>query len=124
MYPQETRTTILEQIAEGKSLREVCRQDGMPGFRTVMEWLDAEEDFRTKYARAREAQADVLFDGMATIEDKVATGDLKPDAARVILDSQRWRAEKLKPKAYGAKVDVNHRGNVGLEVVFVAKDKA
>lgn len=124
MYPQETRETILEQIAEGKSLREVCRQDGMPGFRTVMEWLDAEEDFRTKYARAREAQADVLFDGMASIEDKVEAGELKPDAARVILDSQRWRAEKLKPKAYGAKVDVNHRGNVGLEVVFVAKDKA
>lgn len=124
MYPHSIRATILEQIAEGTSLREVCRQEGMPGFRTVMEWLDAEDDFRTKYARAREAQADVLFDGMASIEDKVEAGELKPDAARVILDSQRWRAEKLKPKSYGAKVDVNHRGNVGLEVVFVAKDKA
>lgn len=114
MYPQETRTTILEQIAEGKSLREVCRQDGMPGFRTVMEWLDAEEDFRTKYARAREAQADVLFDGMATIEDKVEAGELKPDAARVILDSRRWRAEKLKPKVYGSKADVNITGSLSI----------
>lgn len=124
MYPQETRETILEQIAEGKSLREVCRQDGMPDKATVLRWMDEDGEFATKYARAREAQADVLFDGMATIEDKVEAGELRPDAARVILDSQRWRAEKLKPKAYGAKVDVNHRGNVGLEVVFVAKDKA
>ena len=51
---------------------------------------------------------------MADIEDKVILGDLKPDAARVVLDSQRWRAEKLKPKAYGAKLDLNHAGEIGI----------
>ena len=51
---------------------------------------------------------------MATIEDKVASGDMKPDAARVILDSQRWRAEKLKPKAYGSKADVNITGSLSI----------
>jgi hypothetical protein len=87
----------------------------MPGKRTVLDWCDADEEFRTKYARAREAQADVLFEGMADIEANVLTGDLKPDAARVVLDSQRWRAEKLKPKAYGTKVDLNHTGVVKFE---------
>lgn len=112
MYPESIRQTILDRIAEGESLRRVCADEGMPAFRTVMDWLEQEEDFRTKYARARESQADVLFDGMADIETKVEAGDLKPDAARVILDSQRWRAEKLKPKVYGSKVDVNHGGGV------------
>jgi hypothetical protein len=115
MHPPETRQAILDRLAEGESLRAVCASEGMPGKSTVMEWLDADADFRTKYARAREAQADVLFEGMADIEDKVMCGELKPDAARVVLDSQRWRAEKLKPKAYGAKLDLNHSGSVKFE---------
>jgi hypothetical protein len=114
MHPPETREAILDRLAQGESLRAICRDADMPGFRTVMEWLEADADFRTKYARAREAQADVLFEGMADIEDKVILGDLKPDAARVVLDSQRWRAEKLKPKAYGAKLDLNHAGEIGI----------
>ncbi len=120
MYPPEIRQVILDRIAAGGSLRRICEQDGMPDKATVLRWMD-DAEFATKYARAREVQADVLFDGMADIESKVETGDLKPDAARVILDSQRWRAEKLKPKAYGSKVDVNHGGNVklNLEVAFV-----
>lgn len=126
MYPPEIRDSILKLIAEGNSLRSVCRRDDMPALSTVHEWLEREEDFRSKYARARESQADVLFDGMAEIESKVESGELRADAARVILDSQRWRAEKLKPKVYGSKVDLNHSGSVGvsLEVSFVGSSKA
>jgi hypothetical protein len=116
MYPPEVKQTILDRLAQGESLNAICKDEGLPAFRTVMDWLEQDGDFRTKYARAREAQADVLFDGMAAIEGKVEEGSLKPDAARVILDSQRWRAEKLKPKAYGSKVDVNHAGRVELSL--------
>lgn len=114
MHPPETRQAILDRLAEGESLRSVCASEGMPGKQTVLDWLDADADFRAKYARAREAQADVLFEGMSDIEDKVMRGDLKPDAARVVLDSQRWRAEKLKPKAYGSKVDLSLSGEIGI----------
>jgi hypothetical protein len=123
MYPEDIRQVILDRIAAGESLRRVCQSEGMPDKATVLRWL-SDSDFATKYARAREVQADVLFDGMADIEQKIEDGELKPDAARVILDSQRWRAEKLKPKAYGSKVDVNHGGSVGvsLKVSFVGNE--
>jgi hypothetical protein len=123
MYSDDIRQVILDRIAAGESLRSVCESEGMPDKATVLRWL-SDSDFATKYARAREVQADVLFDGMADIESKVETGDLRPDAARVILDSQRWRAEKLKPKAYGSKVDVNHGGQVAISatVRFVGLD--
>ena len=85
----------------------------MPGMSTVMDWLESDAEFRSKYARAREHQADLLFEGMADIEADVLTGDLKADAARVVLDSQRWRAEKLKPKVYGAKSTFEHTGPGG-----------
>lgn len=114
MYPPETRDEILKRIAEGESLRAICRDDGMPDVATVTRWLDGEPDFASKYARAREAQADVIFDGMADIESRVSMGDLRPDAARVVLESQRWRAEKLKPKVYGSKTSVEHSGSLHL----------
>ena len=115
MYPPEVRQTIVDRIANGESLRAICESEGMPGKSTVMEWLEADADFRTKYARAREAQADVMFDGMADIESDVLSGVLKPDAAKVVLWSRQWRAEKLKPKVYGAKLDLNHSGAVKFE---------
>ncbi len=118
---EELFSRILERIGNGESLRAICADKGMPDRITVQRWLGEDPELASRYARAREVQADTLFEGMADIEDKVLTGDLRPDAARVILDSQRWRAEKLKPKAYGAKVDVNHGGEVNhsLSVSFV-----
>lgn len=108
MYPPEVRQAILDRVAQGESLRSVCEADGIPAFRTVMDWLAADEDFRTKYTRAREDQADAIFDGMAEIEGSVIAGSLRPDAARVVLESRRWRAEKLKPKKYGSKIEATH----------------
>ena len=80
----------------------------MPGKQTVLDWLAAEESFRAKYARAREAQADLMFDGMADIELDVLSGELKPDAAKVVLWSRQWRAAKLRPKVYGDKIEATH----------------
>tara|TARA_R110000868_G_scaffold147948_1_gene369591 strand:+ start:208 stop:606 length:399 start_codon:yes stop_codon:yes gene_type:complete len=112
MYTQEIRDTILQQIAEGKSLREICAQDGFPDRQTVRNWNLNDAEFSARCARAREEQADTLFDEQAHIEDQVLSGDLKPDAAKVVLSSRQWRMEKLKPKSYGQKLDVNHDGRI------------
>lgn len=108
MYPPEIRQTILARIKDGESLRAICAQDGMPDRNTVSRWLEADAEFAAKYARAREDQADAIFESMADVEDGVMTGDLRPDAARVVLESRRWRAEKLKPKKYGNKIEATH----------------
>jgi len=115
MYPPETRDEILKRIADGESLRAICSDGGMPDRSTVENWLQDDADFSAKYARAREAQADGIFDGMADIEARVSVGDLRPDAARVVLESQRWRAEKLKPKVYGSKTSVEVSGSLHLK---------
>lgn len=118
MYPEHTRATICERIAAGESLRAICRDDDMPSVQSVMNWLDSEPEFCSRYARAREKQADAIFDGMAEIEDDVKSGELRPDAARVILESRRWRAEKLKPKAYGSKIEATHELGEGVTKIL------
>ena len=78
----------------------------MPDIRTVTRWLVADAAFAHKYARARMAQADVLFDRMEAVEEAVSAGTMDSHAARVVLDSMRWRASKLAPKVYGDRLDV------------------
>lgn len=45
---------------------------------------------------------------MADLEERVLSGELEPAAARVVLESQRWRAIKVAPLVYGDKVDHTH----------------
>ena len=99
--------SLLVQIEAGKSMREVCRMDGMPDHTTVIRWMRDDASLATRYARARMAQADVLFDRMEAVEEAVTAGTMDSHAARVVLDSMRWRASKLAPKVYGDRLDVS-----------------
>jgi hypothetical protein len=104
---EEIQNRFLAEIQTGRSLRQVCQDDGMPHASTVMRWMQAFPDFANKYARARTAQADTLFDRMEAVEEAVSAGTMDSHAARVVLDSMRWRASKLAPKVYGDRLDVS-----------------
>lgn len=98
---------LVAEIQTGRSLRQVCKDEGMPDFRTVQRWIVSDGQFAVRYARARMAQADTLFDRMEEVEEAVSAGTMDSHAARVVLDSMRWRASKLAPKVYGDRLDVS-----------------
>ena len=102
----EIQDRVVDAIQTGRSLRQVCSDDGMPDFRTVQRWIVSDGQFAVKYTRARVAQADTLFDRMEAVEEAVTAGTMDSHAARVVLDSMRWRASKLAPKVYGDRLDV------------------
>ena len=85
---------FLAEIQTGRSLRQVCKDDGMPHAATVMRWMQSSPDFANKYARARTAQADTLFDRMEAVEEAVSAGTMDSHAARVVLDSMRCTAHQ------------------------------
>ncbi|MBO9099454.1 MULTISPECIES: terminase small subunit-like protein [unclassified Rhizobium] len=133
VYTIELTDVICERIANGESLKGICEDDAMPGKTTVFRWLAADEQFRDKYARAREAQADALFDDILTIADdgqndwmekKNADGKnigwmengeaLRRSALRI--DARKWMAGKLRPKVYGDKLDVSVDGKVDFVI--------
>lgn len=130
-YTQEIADTVCERIAVGQSLRSICDDDAMPALRTVFDWLAREdrEDFRTKYARAREAQADSMFDDIIDIADdgrndwmekKDSEGETigwreNGEAMRrsqLRIEARKWMAAKLQPKKYGDKLDLNVSGRL------------
>ena len=66
--PQMT-ADICGRIANGQSLREICRDEAMPDKSTVMRWLNESEAFQDQYARATAARADHWADEILEIAD-------------------------------------------------------
>lgn len=128
-FTQEIADSICEAIADGESLRSICDAEDMPNKATVFRWLAAHVDFRDQYARAREAQADSLFDDMLDIADDGRNDWMERlgregesigwqengEAMRrsqIRIETRKWMAGKLRPKKYGDKLDVNHSGAI------------
>lgn len=74
-FNQEIADRICEWIAEGKSLREFCRQEGMPCFKTVYIWRKENEEFRMNYSIARQVGFDMIAEEALAIADTPVEGE-------------------------------------------------
>lgn len=117
-YTPHIANLICIRIAEGESLREIVKTEGMPDRTTVYDWLLRHPEFAHQYTRAREEQADTLADEIVAIADEqpeiIAVTDKKTGALiehkldgaflqwqKNRIDARKWTAMKLKPKKYG-----------------------
>lgn len=136
-YTPEIADSICDHIAKGKSLVGWCNTEGNAGYSTVMRWLEAHEDFREKYARARADQADFLAEEILQIADdglndtytdeegNVRTNQDVIARSRLRVDSRKWYASKLLPKKYGDRVQQEVSGPDGgpVQVTDPARPK-
>ena len=104
---------ICEQIANGKSLRSICTEDGMPSATTVFKWLNENQDFSEQYARARDRQADHYFEEIVEIADSVEADSAAVAKARLQVDARKWTLSKLAPKKYGEKTELDVKSSDG-----------
>lgn len=115
IYSKELAGKICARIAEGESVRTICKDEDMPNASTVHAWVLSDIDgFSKHYATAKEIGAEVEFDEMRELADKSVddiVGDDKSDNARVQarklqIDTIKWSLVKKLPKKYGEKLDV------------------
>lgn len=126
-YTPELGDEICAQLAEGKSLRNICKAESMPCVGTVFSWMRKHPEFMKQYARAKEESADFLAEELLEIADDgtndwVASNDPENagyrangehiNRSRLRVDTRKWIASKLKPKKYGDKIDIAHSGSV------------
>jgi hypothetical protein len=114
---------ICEQIADGKSLRSICSQEGMPVKYTVLRWLQADPAFAERYAQARVQAADALAEELQDLADQAIREPEKANAIRVAIDAKKWIASKLRPKAYGDRIEQHVVNEVQSPVEVEAKIK-
>ena len=117
IYTKKLADKICAQLAEGDSMRTVCKPDNMPDKATLFRWIRTREDFRDQYARAKQESADALTDEMLDIADD-GTNDWTTKAnddgsecdvinsehiqrSRLRIETRKWLSSKLKPKKYG-----------------------
>jgi hypothetical protein len=120
-FTQEIAETICAGLAEGRSLRSICSDEGMPTRPTVTNWLVADPVFFAQYARARDVGIDTIAEHAI---DEATSADLTYEdiaRARLAFDARRWYVGKLAPKKYGDKVQAEISGPdgqaVGLQAV-------
>jgi hypothetical protein len=115
-YTEEKAEEICERLTEGESLLSMCRRDDMPAIRTVFQWLEKNEEFAHKYARAREIQGYVH--ASLAVESALQAEDA--GLGRLAYDALKWHASKLVPRVYGDKSEVALTGPNGGPVQSVA----
>ena len=136
-YSEDMAIEICARLASGESLVRMCKADDMPSVSTVYRWIQAHEEFRDNYTRAREDQADTLADEILDIantpvvgvktktnekgEVETTEGDMI-EHRRLQVDARKWIAAKLKPKKYGDKQQTEVTGADGgpLQITEVA----
>jgi len=125
--------SICERIADGESLRSVCRDENMPALGTVFRWLNANDNFREQYARAKQIGLEALAEDLIDIADNanndwmerfgkddagwVANGE-NIQRSKLRVDARKWILSKLVPKKYGDKLDLTaeHTGGITVEI--------
>jgi hypothetical protein len=87
----DIRETILELLAEGKSMRVICAREGMPSRETVRQWRKGDADFDLAITHAREEG----YHSLAELALAEAETDTDPARGRLKLDARRWYLGKL-----------------------------
>ena len=135
-YTEAIADIICGRLALGESLRAICADADVPHIATVMRWIDKNAEFRERYARARELQAEYLIDEIIEIADtpKVGiktvskvTGIETTEAdmiehRRLQVDARKWAAAKLYPKKYGEKTETTLKGDPNSPVQTVSRN--
>jgi hypothetical protein len=137
-FTQEKADLICEKIASGQSLRSICEQEDFPAKVTVLRWLRENEAFRAQYTRAREDQAETIFDEMLEIADdgefdyetKTRDDGSEYEAvnhdhiqrAKLRIEARKWVLGKLAPKKYGDRIDLNHGGQKGNPILSLIEE--
>lgn len=121
-FSQELADRICAELADGLSMRTICKADDMPDKSTVFRWIRTNTEFRDQYTRAKEESADALTDEMLDIADDSSNDWIERNSddggvqfngdhvqrSRLRIETRKWIASKLKPKKYGDKL--THEG--------------
>jgi hypothetical protein len=109
----DVRDAILEGLADGQSLRAICRRSDMPAISTVMKWCSEDDVWAEQYARARAAGDDAMAEDIQDIADD---DTLDHNDRKVRIDARKWLLGKRQPKKYGDKLDIDQRHSFDPEM--------
>ena len=129
-YTQEIADEICERIANGEPLRAICRDERMPAWRTVYDWMAGNTEFAAAIARARELGEEALFQQCLDIADDERhdwlltkkgeiTNEVAIGRAKLQIHTRMQLLSKWNPKKYGDKLELSGNKDAPLTVQVV-----
>lgn len=122
-YTPEIADEIVNRIATGEPLRQICRDEHMPQWRTIYDWQDANKEFYARIAHARERGEEAIAQECLEIADSAKNDWMEAhgkDDEGYRLNGEHIQRSKLRietrlkllakwnPRKWGEKVDMNH----------------
>lgn len=123
-YTEEMADKICALLVQGMSCNKISQLDGFPAKSVIYWWLSQHQTFLDKYTQALEIRSLTFLDEMADIADDgsndyyekkgkngetfMAFDSEHVQRSRLRVDTRIKLLEKLQPRKYGAKVDMNH----------------
>ena len=123
-FTERLAKQVCQRMADGESLRQVCRDPKMPSLKTVMRWAADNPTFRQQYAEAREALLEHWAEEITEIADDGSNDWIRrekeagvitevPDhehinRSRLRVDTRKWLLSKLAPRKYGDALALTH----------------
>lgn len=95
-YTPEIDNEICVRLKDGEPLRKICRDEHMPSWHTVYQWIIKNKDFASRIAESRELGADAIAEDIMDIIDtypqmRQSEGSTSIDAG--FVQWQRLRAD-------------------------------
>jgi len=120
MVPADIVEPLCAWLSEGRTLRDFCRQPGMPSRDTLEAWRRKHGEFAHRVARARDIGFDAIADQCATIADDEDKPGEDAQRSKLRVETRLKLLACWDPRRYGNKVQV---GGDGGEPIKVAIDK-
>lgn len=125
---KELTDDICTRIADGESLRAICRDEDYPSLGSFLRWVAEDEILREQYARAMEMRADCLFEEMTDIADDASNDFMDKinqdgsiagqvlnsehvQRSRLRIETRKWVTGRMNPKKYGDNSKVTLSGD-------------
>jgi hypothetical protein len=114
----EIEERIIDGLSNGTALRVLCRQAGMPSWRSVYDWMNADADFASRVACARDLGFEALAEDILDIADDTPAISDHVQLSKMRIDTRLKLLACWNPKKYGTKqtVDVGNKDDKAFAV--------
>lgn len=130
-FDEKIAAEICERLCDGEPLRVICRDPHIPAWRTIYSWMELNEDFSARIARARILGREAIFEDTLLIADTPMEGVRREESENGVkevredmLGHRKLQIEtrlkllaKWDPKKYGERLHSEVTGADGAPFV-------
>lgn len=115
---------IVHRIADGETLRAICRDEHMPAWRTVYDWIGEHEEFAARIARSRDLGFDAIAEDTIAMIDEAPERCATPAGDKVDAGYVQWQKNRVEQRLkLLAKWSPKYRDQQRVELAGGTKDQ-